>query len=358
MNEPLQPDQTPPEPPAPEYVMPKRWRVFWLVIALLLVAAISAYLMRIEDRPLPATDSNRASFEPDAWRTAQAKAPTPRTEVTAALFGSKAYVIGGLTADDKPSNAVELFDLTTEQWSQGPSLPATAHHTTALVFDNKLYVIGGFAARSTSNPTDAVYVFDGQSWQAGVSLPEPIGAHAAAVLNGRIYVVGGVVKGSHHRSTPKMYSLGTTEKTWREEPAMTVPRNHLTAGVIGNKLYAVGGRNDTSMTLTVAEVYDPLTKVWSQAADLPTGRSGIAAAVLHDKLYVFGGESSQKTFDEAEVFDPLTDKWQSLEPMPASRHGLGAVTRGNSIYLFLGGPQPGLTVSDNVQILKFKNRAL
>lgn len=135
---------------------------------------------------------------------------------------------------------------------------------------------------------------------------------------------------------------------------MLVPRNHLAAAALGDKLYAFGGRDEHTMLLDDAEMYDPATDTWSEIAPLPTGRSGIGAAVSNGRIVVFGGEvagSNGHTFDNAEAYDPTSSTWTKLAPMPTARHGLGVAAVGDDIYVVSGGPHPGLTVSNVNEVL-------
>lgn len=324
------------------------------ILAVLFLVGVSTYLIWNATRtpePLP-PPPRQAVLQPTEWRMAASEAPTPRTEVTAAELNGRAYVIGGLTADSRISDAVDVYDLTTEEWSKGPPLPAGRHHTTAVTYDNKIYVMGGYAERH-GNVSKTVYIFDGQTWQNGVDLPTPAAAHAAVVLSNRIYVVGGVDAGG--KDTTKLYSFGRGDQAWKTEPSMSVPRDHLAAASLAGKLYAIGGRDRSTMLLDANEVYDPATGKWARAENLPTGRSGLSAAVFAGKAYVIGGESREKTFTEVEVLDGKTGKWSSGPSLAAGRHGIGSAPFNDRIYVFLGGPKPGLTVSSKVQILQFSD---
>jgi N-acetylneuraminic acid mutarotase len=338
--------------PQPESAPPKNYGWVWVIVALVLLVGAGSYAgWRVWGRD--AKPAAHQQLIPADWRVLQAEAPTPRTEVTAALYEGKIYVAGGFRADGTPVDTVEFFDPATEIWGTAPPLPAAVHHSTAVVYDGKLYVVGGLTGhhfKATAN----VFVYDGSVWRTAAVLPEPIGAHAAAVMNGRIYILGGV--DATDSSTNKMYSFGATDSAWRAEPAMSAPRNHLAAAAIRGKLYAFGGRDGTSFTLSVVEMYNGATRTWSKVLDMPAGRSGIAAAVVQGNAYVFGGESTTKTYTEAEIFNPATQTWTAAPAMPSARHGLGAVATEDRIYLLLGGPQPGLTVSGNIQMLSFSRK--
>src|SRR6185369_15433556 len=112
--------------------------------------------------------------------------------------------------------------------------------------------------------------------------------------------------------------------------------------------------DERTMLLDTTEIYDPATDSWSDGAPLPTGRSGIAAAISGGKIVVFGGEvggANGHTFNNAEAYDATSNSWTAEAPMPTARHGLGVAAVGQDIYVISGGPQPGLRVSDVNEVL-------
>ena len=62
--------------------------------------------------------------QPLAWKEI-AKPPFRRRAVAAAAFDGKLYVIGGMREDNKPTDAVDIFDPRTGQWTTGPALGVT-----------------------------------------------------------------------------------------------------------------------------------------------------------------------------------------------------------------------------------------
>ena len=137
---------------------------------------------------------------------------------------------------------------------------------------------------------------------------------------------------------------------------MHTPRDHLGAGAIKGRLYAVAGRNNTSFTLGNLEEFDPLTRTWSARVPMPTPRSGVAAAVVNDRRFVFGGEGNVQdprgVFQEVEAFDPDANRWQSLPPMPTPRHGIGAVVLLSDIFIPGGALIQGFGATDVHEVLR------
>lgn len=134
---------------------------------------------------------------------------------------------------------------------------------------------------------------------------------------------------------------------------MPTPRDHHGAAVVGDEIVVLAGRDDVTELLTVNEIYSAASDTWRSSADVPTGRSGVAAVEREGRVYLFGGEQFEPrgTFDEAERYDPATDSWEALPPMPTARHGLGAAVVDGAIHVIAGGPQRGLTYSAVNEVL-------
>src|SRR5690606_14433841 len=104
------------------------------------------------------------------------------------------------------------------------------------------------------------------------------------------------------------------------------PRDHFQAAIVGEKLYAIGGRRSSAATgqtfeLTVPEVdvYDFATGEWTTlpaVSNLPTPRAGTTSVVLNGEVVVIGGESAaqREAHGEVEALDPESGRWRTLAP--------------------------------------------
>jgi hypothetical protein len=65
------------------------------------------------------------------------------------------------------------------------------------------------------------------------------------------------------------------------------------------------------------------------------------------------GAEAGHTFAQNEAYEqPGSDDWLSFAPSPTPRRGLGVVSVGEAIYVLAGGPQPGDTRSNIVEVFK------
>ena len=81
------------------------------------------------------------------WTISSVKLNIPRSEITSAILDDgKIYVIGGLNASGKNIAAVEVYDQSTDRWSNNTAapLPEQTDHAAAAAYNGKLYVVGGY----------------------------------------------------------------------------------------------------------------------------------------------------------------------------------------------------------------------
>jgi non-specific serine/threonine protein kinase len=190
-------------------------------------------------------------------------------------------------------------------------------------------------------------------WHPLPPMPEPRAAGGAVIVRNRLYVVGGVGAGAKRPlATTSMY-LDLRTLRWRLFRGLTTPREHLGVTALGGRVYAIGGRTDGPATNThAAEAYDTVRREWSTLPDAPTRRGGNGATRVAGLVVAVGGEGREATIAPVDAYDPGTRTWRSLAPIPRPRHGAAVVGIGRTVYQALGGPKPGLSVSDTLMALR------
>lgn len=102
----------------------------------------------------------------------------------------KLYVIGGRGE----SSRVMIYDRTSG-WTEGAALPGPRDHLGAVLVQGKIFAIGG--RRSSVERRVDIYDIATDTWSEGPPLPAPTSGMAAELLaDGRIHVVGGEEPGS------------------------------------------------------------------------------------------------------------------------------------------------------------------
>src|SRR4029078_5654311 len=112
---------------------------------------------------------------------------------------------------------------------------------------------------------------------------------AVTVVAGKLYIAGGNTGGGVVTGRVDVYNPSTN--SWSTVAAMPTPRVAAAGGLLGGKLYLVGGRNGATYYNTV-EVYDPLTNAWTSAAGVPAARGGLGGGVISGALYAIGGRNA------------------------------------------------------------------
>jgi non-specific serine/threonine protein kinase len=288
----------------------------------------------------------------DRW-SALPSAPLERSEVAAARVGRFIYVVGGFEAT-RTSPAVERYDIRRGRWKRVRDMPLGVNHPAAVAYHGDLYVHGGYTANlGLTGTTSALQRYDPSRnrWSRLPPSPTPRAAQAVAVIGHRLYAAGGANETGSLRSLD-ICDLETGR--WRHGPAFPPPaRNHTTGVASGGRFYVLAGRDTENFT--AAARYDPRRRKWERLPPLHTPRGGIASARVSDgRIVVFGGEQlvpGGTTIAQVELFDPRTRRWSSLPDMRTPRHGLGGAALGRRVFAIDGGPRPGFAFSRTIEYL-------
>jgi streptogramin lyase/N-acetylneuraminic acid mutarotase len=131
--------------------------------------------------------------------------------------------------------------------------------------------------------------------------------------------------------------------TWTYLKSMPTARSGACAGVIGSKVYVVGGAAGAGNPLRVNEAYDISSNSWSEAAQMPTARTTLACAVVGTTLYAIGGGTVSSESAAVEAYDAETNTWTAatakgaaLQPLPIPVNSVEAVSFQGLIYVVGG----------------------
>ena len=268
--------------------------------------------------------------ETDTWE-GKAKMPTVRSGVSVSVVDGKIYAIGGselkkvgvkidqvtrgFKLESKELPTVEMYDPTTDTWTQKADMP-TPRKTKTCVVDGKIYAIGGWSTANEQSQLETVEVYDPatDAWAKAQSMNHARCSAAMSVVNGEIYAMGGIgwppnrdqsgqYLSSLYLSNVEVFNPETDQ--WQERTEMSAPKADHAATAIDGKIYVMGGyfqEDRKSKTLSAIEIYDPATDRWTQAPDMLIGKSGHATEVIDGQIYIFGGGPPTSVH----VYDPRT----------------------------------------------------
>ena len=264
------------------------------------------------------------------------------SEFALAESNGKLYVMGGYPSSRVTARTVQIYDIASNSWQLGPQLPQPNNHGMAAAVNGKVYLIGGQLTADQEGYVDTVYELDPAvgAWVEKARMPTMRSGGVAVVHAGKIYVAGGRVPRGNDFA---VYDPATD--LWEVLPDLPTQRNHITGAAINGRIHIVGGRlgNGLSPLKTTAhEVFDPLTRTWTTAAPMLSGRSGINGVMARGCFHVWGGEAPTGMTPQHEYYDPRTNEWGSLRDMPIPIHGVvGSAFIDGVIWVTGGGTHIG-----------------
>src|SRR5918998_4280131 len=84
-------------------------------------------------------------------------------------------------------------------------------------------------------------------------------------------------------------TTATTESFWTAGAPMPTPRTEVTAAVLEEDIYVIGGFDEFGQVTDIVEVYNIANNTWSTSVPLPEPLHHTAAASFNGKIYVVGG---------------------------------------------------------------------
>jgi N-acetylneuraminic acid mutarotase len=234
----------------------------------------------------------------DTWTT-KSEMPTARQGLSTSVVNGKIYAIGGGASSSASYTSVETFstveayDPASDTWTAKSDMPTArvCHH--ANVVGGKIYIIGGSDASTPDNRSHVrtVEVYDPttDTWTQEGEMPGSRAAGFGSVVDGKIYVIGG------YGGSQRVDEYDPSTDTWATKSEMPTARRSLSTSVVDGTIYAIGGyipdvRGHPGVA--TVEVYDPATDTWSTAPDMPTARFGPRSSVVDGMIYVIGGMGS------------------------------------------------------------------
>lgn len=162
----------------------------------------------------------------------------------------------------------------------------------------------------------------------------------AVVLNERIYAMGGedFAAGGGQKDTVDVYDIA--KNIWVEGIVAPMPLllDHSASAVYDGKIYVVGGFLKRKIPTDKLFIYDPQKNKWQEGRSLPSPVGGAKnAQFINGILYVVGGlNSSHIPLNTNYAYDPKSDTWTTKSPMPTARHHLQTAVIDGKLFA-LGG---------------------
>ncbi|KAF8086465.1 hypothetical protein N665_0624s0006 [Sinapis alba] len=108
----------------------------------------------------------------------------------------------------------------------------------------------------------------------------------------------------------------------RKDASEQMPFCGCAIGSVDGCLYVLGGLS-RSKTVSCVWRFDPVVNSWSEVSSMLANRAYSKTGVLDKKLYVVGGvdrgRGGLSPLQTAEVYDPITDVWSEVPSMPFTK---------------------------------------
>ena len=285
--------------------------------------------------------------------------PVGRAAHTAVLFGGVVYVGGGFEGRnfDRHSYRLDVFNLTTNQWSSSPI--TTPHCLFAMtVLDDKLVIAGG--QTKNDEVVNEVLILNTGQWKDYSEMPTARYSATAVGYHSMLIVVGGVSKVKDNKwtivSTTEL--IDTTNGCWYTCNNLPSPHQQMKAVIMNDKLYLLSGIDNNfklSPQMFVASLDNLSTHQlnWQSVPNTPWCWS--APVVLYNKfLLTVGGLGRQLNFtSEVNVFDSSTCQWKHLTTIPTATSGPAVVGVADN-RIVIGGVNNDNKYSKTVWMAMFK----
>ena len=311
--------------------------------------------------PPPKTVMHQKLIQDMRWQK-ESKVPDKLWRGSAAADSNMAYFNGYY------STTVHSFNANTLEWHQ---LPATPHiHFTLVVVHHILTMVGGSISGAA---TDSLLSLMGEGrdikWLPNLPAMPTKRYWTAVVCSGCSLIVAGGKDGHNRLATVEV--LDTDTRQWSIASSLTHPFSEATMSFCGERLYMLGGDDQTGRTCSVLSCSVPellqscqpqplagklqtvpakQSTIWRRVADALHYLSSCAS--LGGQLVAVGGEKAFKNTSVITGYNEATDSWEAMDDMPTARNSaLVAILNGK--MMVVGGVVGGLlgTETDIVEVL-------
>ena len=185
-------------------------------------------------------------------------------------------------------------------------------------------------------------------WSIGKSMPTPRTEVTATLVGDNIYVIGGFDKSGKVLDTAEVYNI--KNNSWNTVTPLPQPLHHTAATTFNGSIYVIGGyTNNNWLPSAKLFIYDTKHDTWIEGSFMPTARGALTAVFIDGILYAIGGEGENGIMDINEAYNSKAKTWLSKSPMPTARHHAASAVVDGNVYV-IGGRIEGTFPITNVNV--------
>lgn len=266
--------------------------------------------------------------------------PIALSHMAVANHENKIYVTAGMGEDYTPNEALLVYDIKTDTWTQLADLPQASNLESyargARMVPMKQHLLLVVFDQSQAKNMYYVYNIKDDVWEEKSYEIMPSAREYPALINygNEVYMIGGLPKGAHTGNVEisrEIWKLNK-EKTWEKVGMLNEGRYAPIVDIVGDSLVITGGYNTVGKPLVSTEIYNG--KEIISGANLPFDGVSNQNTVYGggEKLYIM---TDGMSFPAAGiVYNKEANNWEE-SPYRLSyttMEGMGSVAGHNRLY--------------------------
>jgi hypothetical protein len=186
--------------------------------------------------------------------------------------------------------------------------------------------------------------------RAGNLVTPRLDQQAVLLPDGRVLLAGGQDQNIQATGNAELFDPVT--RSWSPAANMGSARRSFTATLLANGMVLVAGGGEYPPFNSTAQLYDPTTDTWTiTGSPKVRKRAGATATLLpNGKVLLAGGTDATQDLGSAELYDPATGLWSLTGSLTEARAFHTATLLGNGDVLVVGGLTQLLSATTSAEV--------